>query len=148
MPSRSATSTAAPRRRSRPPAWRSGCAAEPMATAHTPLDQRLEQILARPDELESLLATAAPADYAALAREYAGLESLVAGIGRYRDVRREAAGIEAMLADPAVEPEMRSLVEEELHEVQARLPDLERDILLLLLPKDIADEKDAILEIR
>jgi peptide chain release factor 1 len=119
-----------------------------MATAHTPLDQRLEQILARRDELESLLATAAPAEYAGLAREYAGLESLVAGIGRYRDVRREAAGIEAMLADPAVEPDMRSLAEEELRELQGRLPDLERDIRLLLLPKDIADEKDAILEIR
>jgi len=119
-----------------------------MATAHTPLDQRLEQILARRDELESLLATAAPAEYAGLASEYAGLESLVAGIGRYRDVRREAAGIEAMLADPAVEPDMRSLAEEELRELQGRLPDLERDIRLLLLPKDIADEKDAIVEIR
>jgi peptide chain release factor 1 len=119
-----------------------------MATAYTPLDQRLEQILARRDELESLLATAAPAEYAGLAREYAGLESLVAGIGRYRDVRREAAGIEAMLADPAVEPDMRSLAEEELRELQGRLPDLERDIRLLLLPKDIADEKDAIVEIR
>src|SRR4051794_20994325 len=119
-----------------------------MATAHTPLDQRLEQILARRDELESLLATAAPAEYVGFAREYAGLESLVAGIGRYRDVRREAAGLEAMLTDPAVEPEMRSLVEEELRELQGRLPDLERDIRLLLLPKDIADEKDAILEVR
>jgi peptide chain release factor 1 len=119
-----------------------------MATAHTPLDQRLEQILARRDELESLLATAAPAEYVGLAREYAGLESLVAGIGRYRDVRLEAAGIEAMLADPAVEPDMRALAEEELRELQGRLPDLERDIRLLLLPKDIADEKDAIVEIR
>src|SRR5918911_2597813 len=116
--------------------------------AHTPLDQRLKQILARRDELEALLATAVPAEYAGLAREYAGLEPLVAAIGRYRDVRREAAGLEAMLADPAVEPEMRSLAEEELHELEGRLPDLERGIRLLLLPKDIADEKDAILEIR
>ena len=77
-----------------------------------------------------------------------GSSSLVAGIGRYRDVRREAAGIEAMLADPAVEPDMRALAEEELRELQGRLPDLERDIRLLLLPKDIADEKDAIVEIR
>jgi peptide chain release factor 1 len=116
--------------------------------AHTPLDQRLEQILARRDELESLLATAAPAEYAGLGREYAGLEPLVAAIGRYRDVRREAAGLSGILGDPAVEPEMRALAEEELHDLEARLSDLERGIRLLLLPKDIADEKDAILEIR
>src|SRR5918911_1489201 len=116
--------------------------------AHTPLDQRLEQILARREELEALLASATPAEYAGLAREYAGLEPLVAGIGRYRDARREAAELAAMLEDPAVEPEMRSLAAEELHEVQGRLPDLERGIRLLLLPKDIADEKNAILEIR
>jgi peptide chain release factor 1 len=113
-----------------------------MATA--PFDQRLEQILARRDELQALLAAAAPAEYAGLAREHAGLEPVVAEIERYRDARREAADLAAMLADP----EMRALAEDELRGVQGRLPELERRVRLLLLPKDIADAKNAILEIR
>jgi peptide chain release factor 1 len=112
--------------------------------ATIPFDQRLEQILARRDELQALLATAAPAEYPGLAREYAGLEPVVAEIEGYRRARREAADLAAMLDDP----EMRALAEDELREVQARLPELERRVRLMLLPKDIADEKNAILEIR
>jgi peptide chain release factor 1 len=112
--------------------------------ATTPFDQRLEQILARRDELQALLATATPAEYADLAREYAGLEPVVAEIEGYRRARREAADLAAMLDDP----EMRALAGDELREVQARLPELERRVRLLLLPKDIADAKNAILEIR
>ena len=107
-------------------------------------DQRLEQILARRDELQALLASASPAEYVQLAREYAGLEPVVAGIERYNQVRHEARDLGTMLDDP----EMRALAEDELREVEARLPALERELRLLLLPKDIADEKNAILEIR
>jgi peptide chain release factor 1 len=107
-------------------------------------EQRLDQILARRDELQALLAEAAPAEYGNLAREYAALEPVVAGIERFHAVRREARELSAMLDDP----EMRSLAEDELRALEARLPDLERELRVLLLPKDIADEKNAILEVR
>ena len=53
-----------------------------------------------------------------------------------------------MLANPATEAELRGLAEEELRAVRARLIELERDVKAALLPKDAADEKNAILEIR
>jgi peptide chain release factor 1 len=114
----------------------------------TPFDHRLEQILARRDELQSLLSQAAPSEYVALAREYAGLGPVVEGIEAYRATANEAADLDAMLADPATDAEMRGLAEEELRELRARAEALEREVRLLLLPRDIADEKSAILEIR
>jgi peptide chain release factor 1 len=114
----------------------------------TPFDHRLEQILARRDELQSLLSQAAPSEYVALAREYAGLGPVVEGIEAHRAAVREAADLDAMLADPATDAEMRALAEEELRELRARAEALERDVRVLLLPRDIADEKSAILEIR
>ena len=107
-------------------------------------DQRLEQILARRDELQALLASVSQSEYVPLAREYSSLEPVVAGIERYNEARREARDLDAMLGDP----EMKALAEDELRVVEARLPALERELRLLLLPKDIAVEKNAIVEIR
>ena len=53
-----------------------------------------------------------------------------------------------MLADKATDAEMRALAEAELPEVEERIEALQQDIQILLLPKDAADEKNAILEIR
>jgi peptide chain release factor 1 len=53
-----------------------------------------------------------------------------------------------MIADPATEAEMRAMAEEEFAVLKERLPQLERDIMIQLLPKDAADERSAILEIR
>ena len=56
--------------------------------------------------------------------------------------------LKSMIADPACDPEMRAMAEEEMHELQHKLPDMMRQLQLALLPKDAADEKNAILEIR
>jgi peptide chain release factor 1 len=109
-----------------------------------PLDRKLEQILARRDELEALLADAQPAAYAKLAKELSDLTPVVAGIEAYGAAHRELRELEALAADP----EMRELAEEERRALEARLPELEREVRLLLLPKDAADAKSAILEIR
>jgi peptide chain release factor 1 len=94
-------------------------------------ERRLDQILSRRDELQALLAEAVPSEYGNLAREYATLEPVVAGIERYHAARREAGELATMLDDP----EMRSLAEDELRELEARLPVLERELRILLLPK-------------
>ena len=110
----------------------------------TTFDAKLEGILARHQELEALLATASPAHYAALGREYAELGPLVEAIRTLNERRDEMRDLTGLLA----EPEMRAMAEAEIAELKAGLPGLERRIQLLLLPKDIADEKSAILEIR
>jgi peptide chain release factor 1 len=73
---------------------------------------------------------------------------VVKTIEAYRAARRELRDLEALAGDPATDAEMRELADEERRALQERLPGLEREVRLLLLPKDAADEKSAILEIR
>ena len=73
---------------------------------------------------------------------------MTAAIREYRSQARELAGIEAMLGESGLDPEMRELAEEERRNGQARRDELARVLQVALLPKDAADEKSAILEIR
>ena len=112
--------------------------------AYSAFDDRLSQILARRDELQALLAEAQPSEYARLAKEFSDLGPVVETIEAYQGARRELGELE-LLAD---DPEMRELALQERRAVEDRLPGLEREVRLLLLPKDADDEKSAILEIR
>ena len=113
-----------------------------------PQDQ-LDLILRRHEEILARLAAAPePAALVALSRELASIETVAKAIQDFRGQASEAAGLEAMLADPATGAEIRDLAEEELKAVRARLLELQQDLKIALLPKDAADEKNAILEIR
>jgi peptide chain release factor 1 len=106
---------------------------------------KLDQIQARYEFLEARLNQgASPAELAALSREYAGLKPVVGEIERYRALARERDEAERLVADP----EMRGLAEEELGRLREALPEAERALQLALLPKDDADERSAILEVR
>lgn len=105
--------------------------------------ERLQQIRERFEFLEAKLATGG-GDIAALGREYSDLRPVVAEIGVYRQLLDDIAQAEALLKDP----EMRSLAEEELPVLKSRLPEVEANLQLALLPKDAADARPAILEIR
>ncbi|NNE79263.1 MAG: peptide chain release factor 1 [Silicimonas sp.] len=109
-----------------------------------PLDT-LEQIRSRFQFLEAKMADGAEAgEIAALAREYAELKPVVAEIEAYRDMLDAQAQAEAMLDDA----EMRELAEEELAGLKEALPELEGRLRVALLPKDAADARPAIIEIR
>jgi len=107
------------------------------------LERQLDAILARRDELAALMSEA-PSNFTELAKEYAELDPLVADIQALKDCRRQIAELESLRADP----EMKALAEEELGELERRLPELEQAVQLALLPKDADDDKSAILEIR
>jgi peptide chain release factor 1 len=127
------------------------CFVPTQETAVLPLlpQDQLDLILRRHAEILARLAGAPePAAYVALSRELAGIETVARAIRDFRGQTEEAAGLEAMLANPATEAELRGLAEEELRAVRARLIELEREVNPALLPKDAADEKNAILEIR
>jgi peptide chain release factor 1 len=111
---------------------------------HSAFDDKLSQILARRDELQALLAEVQPAEYAKLAKEFSDLGPVVETIEAYRGARQEITDLEALSEDP----EMRELAEQELRKVAGGLPELERRVRLVLLPKDADDERSAILEIR
>ena len=89
-----------------------------------------------------------PDVFVALSREYAELAPVVAGVREWNAARDELAGIDVLIADASSDAEMRAMAQDERNVLLARLPELETKLLLLLAPKDEADRKNAILEIR
>ncbi|MBP0582278.1 peptide chain release factor 1 [Labrys sp. LIt4] len=113
-----------------------------------PLD-RLDALLRRRDFVEAELASGPDADaYVALARELAELDPVAALIREWQGAQDELKGVEAIIAEPAMAGEMAEMAEEERKTLLERLGELETAIKLALLPKDAADEKSAILEVR
>jgi len=106
-------------------------------------EDRLHQITSRFEFLEVQMAEGA-GDIAALGKEYADLRPVVEQIAEWHQVRNDMADAEAMLDDP----EMRELAQEELPALKARLPEVEHALQLALLPRDKADARPAMLEIR
>ena len=109
------------------------------------LASRFDDILGRAEELRDRLATGATgADFVRASRELAELEPVVRLITEFRETEKALAEAEALLADP----EMHDLAEAEAETLKQRLPEMEQAIQLALLPKDEADERSAILEVR
>ena len=116
--------------------------------AKLPVD-KMRELERRFGEVEARMAAGPDADaYVKLASEYAELEPLVKKIRDYQKALSERGDLETLLADRATDADMRELAEMELPEVRARIAALEDDIQILLLPKDAADDKSAIVEIR
>jgi peptide chain release factor 1 len=110
---------------------------------------RLDALLARHQLVESELATnLSRDDYVKLSREFSELGPVIEAIKAYRAVTAEIADLDALVADPANDAEMRKLAEAEKPALQARKDRLERQIQLALIPKDAMDDHNAILEIR
>ncbi len=108
-------------------------------------EERLHEIAQRFEFLEAKMASGAePGEIARLAKEYSDLKPVVAEIDAWKRCRADIEAAEAMLDDP----EMRELAEEELPDLRARLPEHEAALQLALLPKDAADARPAMIEIR
>ncbi|MCJ7994232.1 peptide chain release factor 1 [Rhizobium cremeum] len=111
--------------------------------------EKMRELERRFGEIEARMSAGPAADvYVKLASEYAELQPVVRKIRDYESALAEVAGLKTMLSDKGTERDMRDLAEMELPEVEERIEALEKDIQILLLPRDAADEKSAILEIR
>ena len=109
------------------------------------LSQKFDRIVLRAEELRHDLSSGLNGDaFSRASKELSELEPVVARIEEWRAAEAEARDAEQMLADP----EMREMAEQELRELRERIPKLAREIQLALLPRDEADERSAILEIR
>ncbi len=84
----------------------------------------------------------------ALSRELSELAPLVEAIGHWRRVVAELDETEALIADPGSDDEMRALARQEKSALEAREASLSREIRIALLPKDMADQRSIILEVR
>ena len=106
---------------------------------------KIAQIIDRFQFLEAKMATGdVGAEIATLGREYAELRPVVETVTAYRDLVDQYAQVKEMLRDP----EMKELAEAELPELKAALEASEHEVQLALLPKDSADGRPALLEIR
>ncbi len=110
------------------------------------LDRKLGQVLARFNEIEALMGAGnLPSDeFTRLSKEYAELTPLAALIRDYSRAQQELKDLDALMSDR----DMREMAEADFYALKDKLPQMEKDIHLALLPKDAADAKNAILEIR
>ena len=110
--------------------------------------ERIAQIEARRDELSAMMATGdLPSDkFVAVSKEYAELEPVAAAAGEVRRLRAEAVSLAAMTRD--ADAELRAMAGEELRANEAALEQADHRLALALLPRDAADERAAMLEIR
>jgi peptide chain release factor 1 len=110
--------------------------------------ERIAAIEARKDELQNAMASPnlAPEEFVQLSKDYAEIEPVAAAAREVRRIRAELDVLAEMLADP--NPEIRQMAEEEAAELNSELPKAERALALRLLPRDAADERPAMLEIR
>ena len=112
------------------------------------LPAKLERVVARYQELEETMAAGGGQDFARLSKEYSDLGLVVAKVREFNKAADELQALAVMMNDPASDAEMKALATDEFYALKERLPAIERDLTLMLLPKDAADERSAILEIR
>lgn len=110
------------------------------------MQEKLSRIKWRHEELASLMSQAGLSGdvFTKLSVEYAELSPVVEAIDEYNAAISERKDLQEMLEDP----EMKTMAQEELMALDKRIPDLEHQVQLVLIPKDEADKKNAILEIR
>lgn len=114
-------------------------------------EEKLNVVLARHEELEALLGSGEGVDgetFVKLSKELANLKDVVEAIRAYKAAEKELSDAEAMMKDDSLDAEMKAMAEEEFYAVKEKLPELEKSLKILLLPKNAVDEKNAILEVR
>ena len=111
--------------------------------------ERIAQIAARHDELQALMASGdLPGErFVQVSKEYAELEPVVAAAQEVKRLRAEL-GVLTQMLEGDEEPDIRDIAREEIAVIKTRLPEAERNLALALLPRDAADERAAMLEIR
>ncbi len=110
---------------------------------------KLDKLVARWQTVQGTLAAGADQEsYVRLSREFAELDPIVATISALRRALREREDLKQLIDDLASDADMATLAEQELGTLDPRIDDLEQQLKMQLLPKDAADDKSAILEVR
>ena len=110
--------------------------------------ERVAAIEGRKEELQAAMSAPdlAPDAFVKLSKDYAEILPVAEAARELRRLRAEIEVLDEMLSDPS--PDIREMAQEELAHLTAQLPEAERDLALKLLPRDAADERPAMLEIR
>jgi peptide chain release factor 1 len=106
---------------------------------------RLDQVLDRFHQVEARMGAATDGqEIVRLSKEHAEMRPVAEAVTALARARAEMADLEAMSADP----EMAEMAAEELQALKARLPEVEREVALLLAPRDADENASAVLEVR
>ena len=110
-------------------------------------EDRLDAILVRAEILqEKMNGELPPQEFVSLSKEYARLEPVVAAITRYQKLIAEIDDLKSIIGGG--DEEMKELAEAELAELEEKLPDVQKELEIMLLPKDEADDMNVIIEVR
>jgi peptide chain release factor 1 len=113
-----------------------------------PMD-RLDQLVKRSAVLEAEMSAGGDSGgYVKLASEHAELQDIVAKVKEWQRTSAELSELDHLLNDPGTDSDMHALAEEEIPVLRQTIEALEQEIRILLLPKDAADERSVIIEIR
>jgi peptide chain release factor 1 len=115
------------------------------------LGSKLDRLVTRHQELARAMESGGsdnPQSFVKLSKEYAELSPVVESIAALRKAESEVADLEAMMKDASADAEMRTLAKQEYEELRGKLPEMESQLKFMLIPKDEADERNAILEVR
>ncbi|MEC9201682.1 MAG: peptide chain release factor 1 [Pseudomonadota bacterium] len=110
-------------------------------------EDRLDAILARAEILqEKMNGELPPQEFVSLSKEYARLEPVVAAITRYQKLIAEIEDLKSIICGG--DEEMKELAEAELADLEEKIPDVQKELEIMLLPKDEVDDMNVILEVR
>lgn len=112
-------------------------------------EHKLNMLIDRWEAVQSELSAGPDQEtFVKLSREFSDLDPVVAEIRNLQSLKKEVEELQEMVGDPDTDEEMLEMAKSELDEAGPKLEELNHQIRILLLPKDAADEKSAILEIR
>lgn len=112
---------------------------------------KLGRVVARRQEIEAEMAeaqTLSSEAFVKLSKEFSDITPVADAIQSLLAVIAEVKDLKHLIADATVDADMKAMARDELTFLEKKIPDMELNIQMLLLPKDVADEKNAILEIR
>lgn len=110
---------------------------------------KLDNILAKHAKLEEQLSSGVSGqEFVKISKDLADLNEIVDIIKKFKQAENAIDDLQAVITDPTADKELKEMAEEELHEAKKQLTQLEHNVKIALLPKDEADQKNAIIEIR
>lgn len=112
---------------------------------------RLDQFITRHEEIEHLMSGGdglSSDEFVKISKEYSDLTPVVKKAKEYLSTIEEIQDLAEMIASTETDAEMRELASEELYELKDKIPAIEHQVQLMLLPKDVDDDKNAMLELR
>ncbi len=113
--------------------------------------ERLDKLLKRHEELNNAMArpdALSGGEFGKLSRELSELSPIVETVLSLREAHKELDELNEMMADDASDEEMKALAKDEMYQIEKLIPQLEKEVQIALLPRDEADTRNIILEVR